>query len=73
MAPIVLRTERLPLRPFQDSDVEDALSYRDDPKFAQFLPHIWICNWTCLVGARARDRGCACNVEEYNSSLPGGT
>ena len=33
-APIVLRTERLTLRPFQDSDVEDALSYRDDPEFA---------------------------------------
>jgi len=30
-APIVLRTERLSLRPFQDSDIEDALSYRDDP------------------------------------------
>jgi hypothetical protein len=40
MAPVVLSTERLPLRPSLDSDVEDALSYRDDPKFAQFLPHI---------------------------------
>src|SRR5438874_13827195 len=39
-APIVLRTERLTLRPFQDSDVEDALSYRDDQEFARFLPHI---------------------------------
>lgn len=39
-APIVLRTERLALRPFQDSDVEDALSYRDDLEFARFLPHI---------------------------------
>ncbi len=39
-APILLRTERLTLRPFQDSDVEDALSYRDDPEFARFLPHI---------------------------------
>jgi ribosomal-protein-alanine N-acetyltransferase len=38
--PILLRTERLTLRPFQDSDVEDALSYRDDPEFARFLPHI---------------------------------
>jgi [ribosomal protein S5]-alanine N-acetyltransferase len=38
--PIVLRTERLILRPFQDSDVEDALSYRDDPEFARLLPHI---------------------------------
>ena len=39
-APILLRTKRLTLRPFQDSDVEDALSYRDDPEFARFLPHI---------------------------------
>src|SRR4051812_29819128 len=39
-APILLRTERLTLRPFQDSDVEDALAYRDDPEFARFLPHI---------------------------------
>src|SRR5436190_10834020 len=39
-APIVIRTERLTLRPFQDSDVEDALSYRDDREFARFLPHI---------------------------------
>ena len=39
-APTVLHTERLLLRPFQDSDVEHALSYRDDPEFARFLPHI---------------------------------
>src|SRR5215831_14153082 len=39
-APIVLRTERLTLRPFQESDVEDALSYRDDPEFARFLADI---------------------------------
>jgi ribosomal-protein-alanine N-acetyltransferase len=39
-APIVLRTERLVLRPFQSSDVEDALRYRDDLEFARFLPHI---------------------------------
>src|SRR4026208_2104113 len=39
-APILLRTERLTLRPFQDSDVEGALSYRDDREFARFLPHI---------------------------------
>jgi RimJ/RimL family protein N-acetyltransferase len=38
--PIVLHTERLTLRQFQDSDVEDALSYRDDPEFARYLPHI---------------------------------
>ena len=39
-APTVLNTDRLLLRPFQDSDVEDALSYRDDREFARFLPHI---------------------------------
>ena len=39
-APIVLRTERLILRPFQSSDVEDALWYRNDLEFARFLPHI---------------------------------
>jgi RimJ/RimL family protein N-acetyltransferase len=39
-APTVLRTERLVLRPFQSSDVEGALSYRDDLEFARFLPHI---------------------------------
>ena len=39
-APIVLRTERLTLRPFQESDVEDALSYRDDLEFARFLADI---------------------------------
>ena len=38
--PIDFRTERLSLRPFQDSDVEDALSYRNDPEFSRFLPHI---------------------------------
>ena len=35
-----LQTERLLLRPFQASDVEDALAYRNDEKFARFLPHI---------------------------------
>jgi ribosomal-protein-alanine N-acetyltransferase len=39
-APTVLHTARLLLRPFQDSDVDDALSYRDDREFARFLPHI---------------------------------
>jgi [ribosomal protein S5]-alanine N-acetyltransferase len=39
-APIELRTERLCLRPFRAGDVEDALSYRDDPEFALFLPQI---------------------------------
>jgi ribosomal-protein-alanine N-acetyltransferase len=36
----ILRTDRLLLRPFQESDVADALSYRDDVEFARFLPHI---------------------------------
>jgi [ribosomal protein S5]-alanine N-acetyltransferase len=36
----MLHTDRLTLRPFQGSDVEDALSYRDDREFARFLPHI---------------------------------
>ncbi len=35
-----LRTERLLLRPFQNSDVEDALAYRNDAEFARYLPHI---------------------------------
>jgi ribosomal-protein-alanine N-acetyltransferase len=39
-APTVLHTERLVLRPFQESDVDDALSYRDDQEFASFLPHV---------------------------------
>jgi [ribosomal protein S5]-alanine N-acetyltransferase len=37
---IELRTERLLLRPFCESDVDDALAYRNDPEFARFLPHI---------------------------------
>jgi ribosomal-protein-alanine N-acetyltransferase len=40
MSPTVLQTDRLLLRPFQQHDVEDALSYRNDRDFAQFLPHI---------------------------------
>ncbi len=40
VGPTVLRTERLVLRPFQSSDVQGALSYRDDIEFARFLPHI---------------------------------
>jgi [ribosomal protein S5]-alanine N-acetyltransferase len=38
--PTVLATERLLLRPFRESDVADALSYRDDREFARFLPHV---------------------------------
>jgi [ribosomal protein S5]-alanine N-acetyltransferase len=39
-APVLLHTDRLTLRPFPDSDVEDALTYPDDREFAWFLPHI---------------------------------
>lgn len=35
-----LQTQRLILRPFHASDVDDALSYRDDEEFAQYLPHV---------------------------------
>jgi RimJ/RimL family protein N-acetyltransferase len=35
-----LQTTRLLLRPFEPSDVEDALAYRNDEEFARFLPHI---------------------------------
>jgi [ribosomal protein S5]-alanine N-acetyltransferase len=35
-----LHTERLLLRPFHVGDVADALAYRNDTEFAQFLPHI---------------------------------
>jgi len=37
---IELRTERLLLRPFRVSDVDDALAYRDDEEFARYLP--WV-------------------------------
>lgn len=37
---VVLRTPRLVLRSFRDTDVEDALAYRNDPEFARFLRHI---------------------------------
>jgi len=39
-APTILHTDRLLLRPFQASDIADALLYRDDQEFARFLPHI---------------------------------
>lgn len=35
-----LRTANLLLRKFRETDVDDALAYRDDPEFARFLPHI---------------------------------
>ena len=38
--PTQITTERLVLRPFRVGDVDDALSYRNDVEFAQFLPHI---------------------------------
>ena len=28
------------LRRFRESDIDDALAYRDDPEFARYLPHI---------------------------------
>jgi ribosomal-protein-alanine N-acetyltransferase len=37
---IELRTTRLLLRAFRETDVEDAHAYRDDPEFARFLRHI---------------------------------
>lgn len=37
---IELRTERLLLRAFHATDVDDALAYRNDPAFARFLPHV---------------------------------
>src|SRR4051812_47117428 len=36
----IVRTERLLLRPFKESDVDEALHYRDDAEFARFLPHL---------------------------------
>lgn len=35
-----LETERLRLRRFRESDVQDALEYRNDSEFVRFLPHI---------------------------------
>jgi RimJ/RimL family protein N-acetyltransferase len=35
-----LRTKRLLLRSFRETDVDDALAYRNDPEFARFLRHI---------------------------------
>ena len=37
---IELRSERLLLRPFRVSDVDDALSYRNNEEFARYLP--WV-------------------------------
>src|SRR5215813_5881693 len=38
--PVELRTDRLVLRQFRPSDVEDVLAYRDDAEFSRYLPHI---------------------------------
>ena len=38
--PIELQTDRLLLRQFRSSDVEDVLVYRDDAEFSHYLPHI---------------------------------
>ncbi len=40
MRGVELRTARLLLRPFRETDVDDALAYRNDAEFARFLPHI---------------------------------
>ena len=40
MEPVTLFTERLLLRPFAESDVEEALIYRNDEEFARYLPDI---------------------------------
>lgn len=37
---IILKTDRLLLRPFQSSDVNAVLEYRNDDVFSRFLPHI---------------------------------
>lgn len=36
----MIKTARLVLRRFRETDVDDALAYRDDPELARFLPHI---------------------------------
>jgi len=38
--PVELRTSRLLLRQFRESDIDDALAYRDDAEFSRYLPHI---------------------------------
>lgn len=40
ISPTELHTERLLLRPFRAGDVDDALAYRNDDEFSQYLPHI---------------------------------
>lgn len=36
----MIETSRLLLRKFRETDVDDALAYRNDPEFARYLPHI---------------------------------
>ena len=38
--PIELQTNRVLLRQFRSSDVDDALAYRNDAEFSRYLPHI---------------------------------
>ena len=38
--PVEIRTNRLLLRQFRSSDVDDVLAYRDDAEFSRYLPHI---------------------------------
>jgi RimJ/RimL family protein N-acetyltransferase len=40
LEPVELQTNRLLLRRFRPSDVDDALVYRDDTEFSRYLPHI---------------------------------
>lgn len=40
MTPTEVRTERLLLRTFRSSDVEDVLAYRNDAEFVRYLTHI---------------------------------
>jgi [ribosomal protein S5]-alanine N-acetyltransferase len=38
--PVEIQTNRLLLRQFRASDVDDVLAYRNDPEFGRYLPHI---------------------------------
>lgn len=39
-ASVEIETQRLLLRPFRATDVDDALEYRNDSDFVKYLPHI---------------------------------
>jgi [ribosomal protein S5]-alanine N-acetyltransferase len=60
-----IRTSRLLLRPFSPSDVDDALSYRDDVEFARYLPHI-----PQSFTRRDAEEFVARNIEEPWATLP---